>query len=356
MPIKKFYRHLKISREFHICIYINNKFREEFFMAIFRFLHTEFWKDDYFLDLTPEDKYFYIYLLTNDRCTQCGIYSFGLKLAAVELGYHPDTVKTLLKRFVEYGKILYNQSTGEVMILNWYKYNINLKNKNSRICINTCLKKVKNKDFVKRFYDLCFKGYKNNLELVKELFQDIDLESDVDKENHEDFQVHEEIQCENTTIEEGSHYSKAQETANEAIIEHPSEETLEDKKQHTESIEDYHKEDSLEPVIEAFEKNFHMVTPLELERLMDWCKDMNPQVVIKAMERAVIHNKRTMAYLNGILRNWLDQGVTTLKDYEERIESGKKTQKKTKELKGPNEKLPQYRLIPMEYYEDEGDL
>ena len=113
-------------------------------MATFRFLHTEFWQDHFFMELTPEDKYFYIYLLTNDRCTQCGIYNFGIKSASVELGYSIETVKTLLSRFISYEKILYDEKNGEIMIINWYKYNLNIKNKNSRVCINTCLKKVKN--------------------------------------------------------------------------------------------------------------------------------------------------------------------------------------------------------------------
>ena len=32
-------------------------------MAKYRQLHTDFWNDGFVLDLTPEEKYFYIYLM-----------------------------------------------------------------------------------------------------------------------------------------------------------------------------------------------------------------------------------------------------------------------------------------------------
>ena len=44
-------------------------------MAIFRKLHTAFWQDAKVIEeLTPEDKFFFIYLLTNPATTQIGIY------------------------------------------------------------------------------------------------------------------------------------------------------------------------------------------------------------------------------------------------------------------------------------------
>ncbi|WP_231597694.1 hypothetical protein [Bacillus sp. SA1-12] len=44
-------------------------------MAKYRMVRTEFWRDSIALDeMTPEDKYFYLYLLTNPKTTQIGIY------------------------------------------------------------------------------------------------------------------------------------------------------------------------------------------------------------------------------------------------------------------------------------------
>jgi hypothetical protein len=124
-------------------------------MALFRQVHTEFWQDNFVVELTPEDRYFYLYLITNSRVSQCGIYSFSRKFAAVETGYSSETIDKLLERFVGYGKILYNAEKNEIMILNWYKYNNITNHKNIRTCINKELKKVKTQGFIEKFYELC---------------------------------------------------------------------------------------------------------------------------------------------------------------------------------------------------------
>lgn len=44
-------------------------------MAIFRQVHTSFWNDVKVQeDFTPEDKYFFLYLLTNPQTKQIGVY------------------------------------------------------------------------------------------------------------------------------------------------------------------------------------------------------------------------------------------------------------------------------------------
>ncbi|MEH7458486.1 replication protein, partial [Bacillus sp. JJ1127] len=36
-------------------------------MAKFRQVHVDFWQDGFVLDLTPEEKYFFLYLMTNSK-------------------------------------------------------------------------------------------------------------------------------------------------------------------------------------------------------------------------------------------------------------------------------------------------
>jgi len=43
-------------------------------MAIFRKIHVQFWGDIFIQSLTPEQKFFFLYLLTNERTKQCGVY------------------------------------------------------------------------------------------------------------------------------------------------------------------------------------------------------------------------------------------------------------------------------------------
>jgi hypothetical protein len=44
--------------------------REGILMAKYRQLYTEFWSDSFVLELTPEEKHFYLYLISNSKTTQ----------------------------------------------------------------------------------------------------------------------------------------------------------------------------------------------------------------------------------------------------------------------------------------------
>lgn len=92
-------------------------------MAIFRKIHTSFWSDPFIQDLDNDHRLFYLYLLTNEKTKQCGIYEISKKQIAFELGYSIDKVSKLLAYFIKSGKILYSEETKEVALKNWIKYN-----------------------------------------------------------------------------------------------------------------------------------------------------------------------------------------------------------------------------------------
>lgn len=92
-------------------------------MAKYRQIHVTFWQDTFVLDLTPEEKYFYLYLMTNSKTTACGIYELPKKVMEMETGYNRETVEKLLTRFIEYGKVLYSDKTKEIYLTNWIKFN-----------------------------------------------------------------------------------------------------------------------------------------------------------------------------------------------------------------------------------------
>src|ERR1035441_2091940 len=92
-------------------------------MAIYRQIQTTFWQDDFILNLTPEEKYFYLFLLTNSKTKQCGIYQLPIQVIVFETGYNQETIDKLLHRFIDYGKIIYRNKTKEIGIVKWKKYN-----------------------------------------------------------------------------------------------------------------------------------------------------------------------------------------------------------------------------------------
>lgn len=115
-------------------------------MAIYRQVHTTFWQDDFVLDLTPEEKYFYLYLMTNSKTNQSGCYEISKRVMQFETGYNLETVEKLLERFIQYGKIEYNDTNKEVFLINWSKYNWTTSPK-VLTCIVKEVKTIKTKDF-----------------------------------------------------------------------------------------------------------------------------------------------------------------------------------------------------------------
>lgn len=95
-------------------------------MSIKRVVDVHFWDDDKVLGtFSPEDKLFFLYLMTNPHTKQLGIYALPRQYIALEVGYALDVVDVLLDRFENvYGLIRYSYDTGEVAIKNYLRHSI----------------------------------------------------------------------------------------------------------------------------------------------------------------------------------------------------------------------------------------
>ncbi|PFW87219.1 chromosomal replication initiator DnaA [Bacillus pseudomycoides] len=124
-------------------------------MAIFRQVHTSFWNDVKVQeDFTPEDKYFFLYLLTNPQTKQIGVYQITKKQIAFETGYSQESVKALMQRFEDYHKLIkYDDETREIVIFNWGKYNLKKAGKPIEDLLKKELKDVKNTELLVPIYE-----------------------------------------------------------------------------------------------------------------------------------------------------------------------------------------------------------
>jgi hypothetical protein len=85
---------------------------------------TDFWSDSEGVRMTPQDKYFYLYLLSNSRTNHIGVYQITKKQMAFDLSYSIETVHLLMERFIQHHKLIrYNPETREIGIKNWGKHN-----------------------------------------------------------------------------------------------------------------------------------------------------------------------------------------------------------------------------------------
>ena len=123
-------------------------------MTIFKQVHMKFWQNDFVLGLTAEERYFYIYLITNSMTNQCGIFKFNRRLAELETGYSADKIEKYLETFQVHGKVVISETTTEIILVNWFKHNFK-NNKKSILLINKELKEVKDKALLKKLYESC---------------------------------------------------------------------------------------------------------------------------------------------------------------------------------------------------------
>lgn len=94
-------------------------------MAVYRNISLTFWEDLKIVDdFTPEDRYFYLYLLTNPHTNLLGCYQLSYRQMVNETGYNRDTVEKLVNKMQKNHKVIeFDEATNEVLIKKWCKYN-----------------------------------------------------------------------------------------------------------------------------------------------------------------------------------------------------------------------------------------
>lgn len=136
-------------------------------MAKGRIVSTSFWNDSKVVDdFTPEDKYIYLYCMTNPHTNLCGCYEVSIKQIANETGYNEDTIKRLLMRMDrEHNVIRYSSITKELLVLNWFRYNWSTSEKLNKPLLSE-IRGIKDDGF--RSY---LAGRYNERETVTELYE-----------------------------------------------------------------------------------------------------------------------------------------------------------------------------------------
>ena len=162
-------------------------------MGTFRIVNTDLWVDPLVQkDFTPEDKLFWVYLITNPLTTQLGIYQITSKQMAFDLGFSEDTTKNLLLRFEEYHeRIIYDYQKDEIAILNYLRWNIIKGGKPVEDCLKADLNKVRNKDLIIRIYNhlLCHMDMKAKpfnskiIEILDNYIKNLDNKNEDDNDN-----------------------------------------------------------------------------------------------------------------------------------------------------------------------------
>lgn len=108
-------------------------------MSKLRMIDTKIWHDSWIRKLNALDRYLFIYLLSNDKCSYCGIYELPLSIMAFETGIDErDLEKSMLPRLEP--KIFYHDNW--VCITNFKKFHVSDGSENSQKGYNRALSQV----------------------------------------------------------------------------------------------------------------------------------------------------------------------------------------------------------------------
>ncbi|QGH35164.1 DnaD domain protein [Gracilibacillus salitolerans] len=250
-------------------------------MAKFRQVHVSFWNDPKVMEeMTPEDKYFYLYLLTNPNTKQIGVYQITKKQMAFDLGYSVESINSLLDRFINNHQIIkYNDDTREICILNWAKYNLIKAGKPMLDLIRKELKEVKD---VSLLADVC--QHIENESIKNEFLRYVDDTSEY--------------------ISTSSRQEKEEQQEEE------KEGEIEQQQEEQESPVG-----SSQNSFKFYEQNFGMLTPFIAEDILKWIDDLSEELVIKALTIAQ-ENQKPWKYAKSILKAWASKNVKSLNDVE----------------------------------------
>lgn len=252
-------------------------------MAIYRQLHTTFWKDDFIGECSQIEKLFYLYLISNDKTTQSGAYEFSYRYAQFELGISRQEVDQLIDFFVSNGKIRFNKENNEVLLVNWLKYNSARSPKVASV-IDKEMASLKTVEFKSEVVMNCIElGYPIKTKLEDTCPIDMVSENEIypiDTISQPEPTQNQHHHITNTTTE-GAYPEKAATVMADA-----------------------------DPY-EFYQQNFGVLAPIVSESITHWISDIGAELVVEAMSRAVKEQKG-FRYSEGIMRNWAKRNILSM--------------------------------------------
>ena len=310
-------------------------------MAKFRIVRNEFWKNPIVLEeMTPEDKLFYLYILTNPNTTQIGIYKITIGQMALELGFSKEVVNSLLERFTHHHKVIrYNPVTREIAIRSWGNDNLNKAGKPVMDCMFSELKKVEDTSLIqyvsepieKQEIRSLYISFCDHVPMVNDQ-EDINQDED-DTYVDSDFEEVDEV-ISTGQIENQQQNAPFQDLADHSDMWNPIQQSQNDVKE----------------IIEFWDGNgFGFTNVSAKQQLLAWLDDsifLQPkEMILKAMNIACANNKRRLSYVVGILKNWENESLLTI----EEIDSYLENQKPVLKQKQSTQIVPAGRAIPAEF-------
>ena len=242
---------------------------------------TKFWQDEKARRLSDDAKLLYLYVLTSPHSNMAGYYVLPKPYVAYDLQWLPERLDKALAELLRTGLIKYCEQSDVVFIPNFFKYNP-IQNRNQAVGVAKRVSELPantlQKDFlaaVKRFAQPFLELF---AERLAEWFGNTETDTETDTETETE--------------------SKPDPVVSSLP---PS-------------------SDDLDIVLDAWRQHIGELGPKQLDAISAWLKEsdraMPAEVGVKAIEIAAQSGVRRLNYVEGILRNWVNDGVRTLEDIE----------------------------------------
>ncbi|GAA0355544.1 hypothetical protein GCM10008932_05720 [Alkalibacterium iburiense] len=301
-----------------------------------RIVDTAFWTDMQVVDnYSVEDKYFSLYLMTNDKTTQVGIYPLPKKVMSFETGFTSDVIQVLLDRFSNnYGKIIYSEKTQEITVLQSLQYTILKGGKPVSDLLERELTKVRDSSLIfatyeemNNFWQLSKRPFDKT---IKQLF-----ENELSNRGLMSLQNHNENEDKN---ENKKNNENQNDSNNDIYNDNENHNDNEDswatnrrddiEKEESELIAGYidylkiripNYEGSINPdniIYVYYEQLLGQVNPIVENQLNKWKREMPASLVLEALHRSVKAHS-PLLYAASIIEKWNKEGVTSFRDVTE---------------------------------------
>ncbi len=313
-------------------------------------VQLDFWNDPKIVEeFTPEDKYFFLYLLTNPKTTQIGIYRILKKQIAFDTGYSIESVNAIMDRFINHHKIIaYSNESREIAIINWGKHNFRKGGKPVEDCVRSELEEVQDLSLIpyvskhienpklKAIYDSFNVSY--NDASVDTSSESINDTTDV-SQHEENVKVSDDRLLDDTCTDSSTVSGQDKDK---------DEDKEEDKEQQQELINnkdsggrDFNDPDFKE-ILDFYRDNLQKAiteTPFNYELLGQFYDEWGKDLMLAALKLAAKKEAKGISFIEAVFNNWRIYGVKTLEDarrYNDQVLKQRKSYSNTKVEQTPD--------------------
>jgi DnaD/phage-associated family protein len=228
-------------------------------MADFRNIFTRTWNDKWFVTLEIDEKLLFIYLFSNERASVCGMYELPLRTIVFETGINKDRVLQILDRLQKDKKVYYSEEV--IYIVNFQKYNNSGNSSKVKIRARKDVEMTPDGEIKKMYCKVNKIPYPKSNIPYPEKFHDRDTDRDTEKDRDTDRDT----------------------------------------------------EPSAADIYKAYQNNIGELSGIISEKIDADIKEYTAQWVMEAIEKATVQEKRSLGYVEGILKGWKRDGKGTPK-------------------------------------------